>query len=131
MPVASTGKVLVLEDDVLINLDYSLQLEDLGYEVVSCHTIEDAVTAIENGDFHFAFVDHRVRDRTSEAVRELLQTEDVPFFILTGSGKSEFGEPEREKILQKPVCGQMLSRCVDKLASLRRRRTRGGYAAAC
>lgn len=103
MKSTSSAKILVLEDDVVVNLDYCLLFEDMGYETRSCHRIAEASEAIEKEEIGFALVDHRLEGRTSEELRGRLRQLDIPFIIVSGSPEEEFSSSDRRHLHQKPI----------------------------
>lgn len=103
MTSTSGAKVLVLEDDVVINLDYCLLFEDMGHETLSCYRIEEAFDALEHEQISFALLDHRLEGRTSEEVRAHLRNRKIPFIIVSGSPEEEFSSMDRRHLHQKPV----------------------------
>lgn len=99
-------KILYLEDEILIALDTSEHLEQMGFDdVVVAHRLDQAVTASENIDFDFALLDINVdRGQTSLELGDTLKRNGVA--VVYASGRSDRAEELRAKgfpFLDKPL----------------------------
>ncbi|WP_031552044.1 HWE histidine kinase domain-containing protein [Parvularcula oceani] len=98
------GRVLIVEDNMIIGLDAEMMAQDLGgEEVVLTSSVGDALSAIETERPDFALLDVNLGSETSQPVAERLEQDGVPFVFATGYGEadsftSEFDVP----ILRKP-----------------------------
>jgi len=58
-------RVLVVEDEVLVALDYCQNLQEAGAEVVGpFHTVDDALNCMGKGRIDVAVLDYALADRT-------------------------------------------------------------------
>lgn len=124
MAPASSAKILVLEDDVVVNLDYCLLFEDMGYETRSCYRIAEAFDAIDQEEIVFALVDHQLAGRTSEEVRRQLRNMKIPFIIVSGSPEEEFSSLDRRHLHQKPIPRDTIEKALKGRTRVAHRNTR-------
>lgn len=83
-----SGKVLVVEDNMIIALDASEMLEGLGAaEVLTAASPDEALALIDKHDFTFALLDVNLKTETSEPVADRLTGDKVPFIFATGYGE--------------------------------------------
>ena len=86
------GRVLLVEDNMLIALDAEDMLSDLGAaEVVTAASVGEALDAIEAQVPDFALLDVNLGNETSVAVAERLSKAGVPFLFATGYGEKLSG----------------------------------------
>ena len=78
-------RVLVVEDELLVGLQLSQDLEDQGYCVIgpAC-TIEQGIELVREGGIDCALIDVRLGDATSGPIASLLREKDIPFALTTG-----------------------------------------------
>jgi PAS domain S-box-containing protein len=78
-------RVLVVEDELLVGLQLSQDLEDQGYCVIgpAC-TIEQGIELVQEGGIDCALIDVRLGDATSSPIASLLRERDIPFALTTG-----------------------------------------------
>ncbi len=78
-------RVLVVEDELLVGLQLSQDLEDQGYSVIgpAC-TIEQGIELVHEGGFDCALIDVRLGDATSVSIASLLREKEIPFALTTG-----------------------------------------------
>ncbi len=91
-PVEGTlsGRVLVVEDNMIIAMDAADMLSELGAEeVLTSASVRDALATLERGDVSFAFLDVNLGKETSVAVAEACAARNVPFVLATGYGASQ------------------------------------------
>ncbi|WP_375261684.1 HWE histidine kinase domain-containing protein [Palleronia sp.] len=85
--VTISGAALVLEDNMIIALDVSDMLEDLGASSVHIASgVADAQRQIAERDIALAVLDVNLGTETSVAVAETLASKGVPFVLATGYG---------------------------------------------
>ena len=81
------ARVLVVEDDLLIARDLSLQLEDEGAEVVGpVVSAKGALQLIEREGVSAAILDARVQDGSITPAAEALIARRIPLVFHTGAG---------------------------------------------
>ncbi len=106
------AKILYLEDEVLIALDTSEHLEDLGFETVCmAHRLDQARDAAEHIDFDFALFDINVdRGQTSVGLGDELCQKGVAVIYASGSsGKAEELRSKGCRFLDKPLSLEALT----------------------
>lgn len=91
--IASEQFVLVVEDNLILAMEYEGMLRDLGYgNIVSAPNEWSARAEIEAYEFSFALLDINLAGNTSFALAELLQEKGVPLAFASGY-HSDFEPP--------------------------------------
>lgn len=103
--------VLVVEDEVLIAMHLTRELEQAGYK--TCRTAGSgpaAITAAEKERPNVVLMDIRLPGAMDgiEAGREIMTQHGIPVIFLTGYSDSSIGSPARE-ISSAPVLGKPAS----------------------
>lgn len=98
MAVATTARVLTVEDDPIVRADLRLILEDAGFDV--CPDARDGLEAVELARTHrpdLILIDLSLpRIDGIEATRRILHERDVPVVALTGHRSGGFVERAME-----------------------------------
>lgn len=77
-------RVLVVEDEVLVALDYCQTLADAGAEIVGpFHTVQDALKCMHKSHIDVAVLDYALADRTSDPLQSVLESCAIPFVVVT------------------------------------------------
>ncbi len=118
---AIKGKVLIVEDEVLVAVNYKDCLEGLGYSCQLAHKVQDAFHFIKNNDYLFIVCDHDLPDgnglqliqKTSEIKPEL------KFIYMTAATSTVLRKAEDEKqiccVLTKPVQEKTIVQTINNL----------------
>ncbi len=78
-------RILILEDEVLVGLDMSLELQDHGYQCLGpATTIDQAMALINAHDVAFAILDANLDGKSSAPVAERLSQDGTPFVYVSG-----------------------------------------------
>ena len=104
---------LVVEDDTFICKYLQLMLEDKGFYVVPCHTIEQASSAIESIKFDLAVVDGLLPDGNGVSFADSLTCK----VIICSGISDEFNRKamwNAGTVFQKPVDASF-NQCIDRL----------------
>ena len=79
--------ILLIEDEKIMRVTIEDALKEVGYEVMSCETGEDALSAIKCESFDLAITDVRLPDMDGyDIVREITKRKDVPVIMMTAYG---------------------------------------------
>jgi len=107
-------KILIVEDEVLVAMDLTAQVEALGAQVLGpAHSLRDALDLVDVEDVDLALLDVNLRGQPSFPVARRLQERHVPFLFLTGYDSPGMGEGfDHVRVLPKPIEGQMLSKAI-------------------
>ena len=90
-------RVLIVEDDPFIAIDLEDSFTEAGFEVLGPYArAEAALKACRDCVPDVATLDYRLSDGTSHPVAELLDRENVPLVMLTGSQE----EMERRRLFR-------------------------------
>lgn len=88
MALGSPAKILMVEDDMIIAADISMQLTKLGYEIVGINTRgEDALQTIENNRPDLVLMDIVLSGKLNgiETAQRILEKFQVPLIFLTSN----------------------------------------------
>jgi CheY-like chemotaxis protein len=110
----SGKKILVVEDEFIIQILMVEMLQDLGSQaVVSAATIEEAIASISNENFDAALLDMNLNGRSSEMVADALAKSGVPFAYSTGNSTGDDRDGFRNRpVLHKPFTDEQCKRVV-------------------
>jgi CheY-like chemotaxis protein len=96
----SGKKILVVEDEFIIQIMIEGMLEDLGCKAVfTAATNEAALALIQQQDFDAALLDMDLNGKISSVVADALAEAGVPFVYSTGNSVSE----DRDGFSNRPV----------------------------
>ena len=97
-------RILVVEDDAVIAVDYYFQLREVGAKPQAYEpTSEAALDYLATHQVDAAIVDYQLRDGTCESVLQLLQSRGIPFIVVSGCTFQMRGEANAAPVLSKPV----------------------------
>jgi CheY-like chemotaxis protein len=83
-------RVLILEDELLLQMQMQLLVEDLGFEVVGPHaSVAPAMADVAADNVDCALLDLNLRGETSLAVADALAAKSIPFALTSGSNASD------------------------------------------
>jgi CheY-like chemotaxis protein len=119
------ARVLLVEDELLVQMFAAEHLEDLGYRVEIAGSATEAMSKAKllNGDIGFAIVDLGLPDRKGDALVSELRVlyPRLPIVIASGYGTAElrqrFGSDDRIAYLQKPYSRDDLQAAISQLRS--------------
>ncbi len=97
-------RVLVVEDEVLVALDYCQNLEDAGAEVVGpFHTVHEALNCVRKSRIDVAVLDYALADRTSDLLQCALESREIPFVVVTAYPRVLVRRSDNQQVLSKPI----------------------------
>jgi CheY-like chemotaxis protein len=118
-----TGKrVMVVEDEPLIAMDYATQLAKAGARVIGSYaTVREALDLVRGPGskaIDAAVVDFVLADRNSEPLQVALKQRGIPFVVVSAYPRPLVRTHASEHILQKPVtaealCDELGDACLD------------------
>ena len=107
----SGKRVLVVEDEPLIAMNYAVQLGEAGAQVVGrCATVREALAVVKAGNaaIDAAVVDYVLADRNSEPLQVALDERHIPFVVVSAYPRPLVRTNVSRHILQKPVSAETL-----------------------
>lgn len=111
-------KVLVVEDDYLIQLDVQTMLENAGATVVTAGSVKEGIE-VANENYNAAILDIRLPDGEVRPVAEVLAEKSTPIIFHSGNVENTMwvsGFPEAV-VLSKPAAQRVLLEMVRKHSS--------------
>ncbi|WP_095588256.1 HWE histidine kinase domain-containing protein [Actibacterium ureilyticum] len=120
--VAVTGTALILEDNIVIALEASDILTEIGAsDVKLVSTVEEALATIADDQIAFAVLDINLGNHTSLPVAQDMRARNIPFVLATGYGDVEsiLAEYPQAPVVQKPFTSESLARKVAKALTTR------------
>lgn len=118
-----SGRVLLIEDEVLIALQTADVLEEEGLEVVgTCQTVAQALAQLQIPECCDAVVlDANLRNESALPVAKALVALEIPFVVTTGYDRNQLHEElAAAPILAKPVRREDLLAQLNQLFALSR-----------
>jgi CheY-like chemotaxis protein len=109
------GRVLIVEDEMMVAMLIEDVLTDHGYEVAgAASTVDQALSFVSTLQFDAAILDLNLNGRDTYAVAEALQAKPRPFIFSTGYGAGGVRAPfQHVPVVQKPFQDVDLARAVD------------------
>jgi DNA-binding response OmpR family regulator len=106
-------RILVVEDEPLVAMDYLAQVARAGAHVAgSCGTVREALQMLnrvgEPATIDAAIVDFVLADRNSEPLQAALKERNIPFLVVSAYPRPLVRTHLTDRILQKPVPAQVL-----------------------
>lgn len=115
---APLKRILIVEDEVILALDFSDTVADLGYEVVGpALSLDEGLELVESEAIHCALLDVNLgRGLTSEPIADRLRAQGVNLAFLTAYTRDQivFARPG-EIVLPKPPGRATLMQVLDDL----------------
>ena len=97
-------RVLVVEDEVLVALDYCQNLEDEGAEVVGpFQTVHEALNCVRKSRIDVAVLDYALADRNSDTLQSALESREIPFVVVTAYPRVLVRRSDNQQVLSKPI----------------------------
>jgi CheY-like chemotaxis protein len=114
---ASSRRVLVVEDEMLIGMLLEDMLTDMGHVVVGvAPRVNDALAAVQKEAFDLAILDVHLNGQAVFPVAEALIERGIPFVFATGYGERGLPDQYRTRpILQKPFARNDLEKILASL----------------
>ncbi|WP_109464030.1 HWE histidine kinase domain-containing protein [Albibacillus kandeliae] len=110
-----SGTALIVEDNMIIAMDASDILEDLGVDNVhTASTVAEALRIIESHQHSFAVLDVHLGAETSLPVAQVLRSKNVPFILASGYGSQSesLAKFPSATIVSKPFTAESLTSAV-------------------
>ena len=77
-------RVLVVEDEILVALDYCQNLAEAGAEVIGpFQTVHDPLNCVRKSRIDAAVLDYALTDRNSDMLQSVLESREIPFVVVT------------------------------------------------
>jgi DNA-binding response OmpR family regulator len=80
-------RILYLEDESLIAMNYVAMLEEAGAVVDDCTTLGAAFSALDQGTYDVALLDVNIRENMSFPLAEAARAKGLPVVFVTGYGR--------------------------------------------
>ena len=106
-------RILVVEDNALLAMEMSHNLEDMGYEVIGpASTLEQGVDLARQAQIiNGAVLDINLAGRMSFPIAEILKDKNIPYVFCTGYETPDFPlSLQGSEVIQKPINEVELSR---------------------
>ncbi len=102
-------KVLVVEDEMLVAIDYCQCLAQAGAEIMGPFPlVSQALKCVDTSQVDVAVLDYALIDETSDPLQSALERRHIPFVIITGYPRVLVRRDARQKILSKPISPDLL-----------------------
>ena len=111
-------RVLVIEDEMLVAMEFESLLQRQGCAVVGpASTVDRALALLDHDQPDAALLDLNLNGEPASAVAVALRTRGVPFVLVTGYGEAQSSEPELQGAprVDKPVNHKELVRALARV----------------
>lgn len=111
-------RVLVVEDEMLVAMEFEGLLQRQGCAVVGpASTVDRALALLDHDQPDAALLDLNLNGEPATAVAVALRTRGVPFVLVTGYGEAQSSEPELQGAprVDKPVNHYALVRALARV----------------
>ena len=111
-------RVLVIEDEMLVAMEFESLLQRQGCAVVGpASTVDRALALLDRDQPDAALLDLNLNGEPATAVAVALKTRGVPFVLVTGYGEAQSSEPELQGAprVDKPVNHYALVRALARV----------------
>lgn len=118
---AIRGKILIIEDEVLVAVNYKDCLENLGFTCKIAHKIQDAYHFIKSDDYSLVFCDHDLSDGKGLDLIKKIKDEkpDLKFVYMTAATSNVLSEAatiqQISHVLKKPVSEKTILETLNEL----------------
>lgn len=113
-------RVLVVEDEVILALDFTEIIEDHGYSVVGpCSRLKHAERVAKEDNIDVALLDVNLGSgKTTEGIAKILRERNIPIAFITADPPAavEFRKIE-EPLIRKPASTKALMNCIERLVA--------------
>jgi DNA-binding response OmpR family regulator len=97
-------RVLVVEDEILVALDYCQNLAEAGAEVIGpFQTVHDALNCVRKSHIDAAVLDYALTDRNSDMLQSVLESREIPFVVVTAYPRILVRRSDSQQVLPKPI----------------------------
>lgn len=113
-------RVLVVEDEVILALDFTEIIEDHGYSVVGpCSRLKHAERVAKEGNIDAALLDVNLGSgKTSEGIARILRERNIPIAFVTAEPPASVAfRQSEEPLIRKPASTTALMNCIERLVS--------------
>lgn len=116
-PRGKAARVMVVEDDLLIALDFEQTLKRLGYDVVGpVSHVAESLKIIEREPLDAVVLDANLGGQSAAPLADRLRAVGIPFVVATGYGQGpDFSIGNGTPVLTKPVADHDLRRALQTL----------------
>lgn len=106
-------RVLIVEDDPILAVDYHYQLKGVGAIAEGFKaTSREALNYLASHDVDAAIIDFFLCDGTGELIIDALKRRGIPYIVVSGSTFRMHGEVDDAHVLSKPVMPDELCRAL-------------------
>lgn len=112
-------KVLVVEDNPVVAMDYEWELEDAGHQVLGpAASVRRAIRLIEQERPDGAILDYHLKQETSALLLTMLDASRTPFVVVTGSPSDLEDTEFAGRVIVKPCSpDDVIRRLLEQAAS--------------
>lgn len=113
-------RVLVVEDEVILALDFTEIIEDHGYSVVGpCSRLKHAERVAKEDQIDAALLDVNLgAGKTTEGIAAILRERNIPIAFITADPPASVGfRKSDEPLIRKPASTLALVNCIERLVA--------------
>lgn len=109
-------RVLVVEDELLLAIDYCDRLTEAGAVILGPFpSVSQALKCVDTTRIDVALLDYALADQTSDPLQTALERRQIPYVIISGYPRVLVRREACQEVLSKPVSPQALCEAVKAL----------------
>ena len=106
-------RILVVEDEMLIAIDYCEGLKAAGAEIIGPFpAAAEALKSVDTAAIDVAVLDYALSDETSDPLQEALESRGIPFVVISGYPRVLVRRDGQQNVLSKPISPEALCAAV-------------------
>jgi DNA-binding NtrC family response regulator len=106
-------KVLVVEDEMLVAIDYCERLAEAGAQILGPYTsVTQALKCVDSSDVDVAVLDYALSDQTSDPLQTALERRGIPFVVVSAYPRVLVRRNPQQEVLSKPISPDVLCKSV-------------------
>lgn len=111
-------KILVVEDEMLVAIDYCERLAAAGAHILGPFTsVSQALECVAKSAIDVAVLDYALSDETSDPLQKALDRRDIPYIVISGYPRVLVRRDQGQQILTKPISPEQLCDTVKAAAA--------------
>ena len=113
-PTLQGRSILIVEDNPIIVMDFTLAFEHTGAALTTTNTLKHALLLVEHDGLSAAILDHALGDGDSSLLYKRLTERGIPFMIYSGLPRTE-GASQEAVHISKPATHAVLVTAMEGL----------------
>jgi two-component SAPR family response regulator len=120
-PQLTGVNILVVEDEMLVAVDYCERLAKAGAQIIGpCTSVAAALRSVAQHKIDVAVLDYALSDENSDPLQAALERRNIPYIVISGYPRVLVRRNDCQQILSKPISADRLCDTVKAAATTSR-----------